>query len=67
MAYDKMKTEMWSQWVSFRHLINGDVDPRALEHELLKLLCGIIADQPSGRKRIMTAGGMKVQSAPGTC
>jgi hypothetical protein len=67
MAYDKMKTEMWSRWVSFRHLLNADVDPRVLEHELVKLLCGVIADQSSGQKRIMTSGGIKVQSAAGIC
>jgi hypothetical protein len=65
MAYDKMKTEMWSQWVSFRHCLNADVDLRVLQNELVQLLCGVIADQSSGKKRVITSQGIKVQSSPG--
>lgn len=65
MAYDKMKIEMWSQWVSFRHSINGDADPKVVESELVKLLCGVIADQSSGKKRVITSRGIKVESAVG--
>jgi hypothetical protein len=65
MAYDKMKIEMWSQWVSFRHCVNGDVDRRDLEHELVRVLCGVIAGQSSTLRRVITSHGMKVQSIAG--
>jgi hypothetical protein len=63
MAYDKMKIEMWSRWVSFRHCVNADVDMKVLEHDLVKLMCGIIAEQSSGLKRVVTSSGVvKVRS-----
>jgi hypothetical protein len=65
MAYDKMKIEMWSQWVSFRHCVNADVDRRTLEHELLRVLCGVIASQSNTLKRVITSHGMKVQKVSG--
>lgn len=61
-----MKIEMWSRWVSFRHCINADVDRKVLEHEITKLMCGIIADQSSGLKRVMTtSGSIKVRATNG--
>lgn len=62
MVYDKIKLDMWSQWVSFRYCVNADADQMVLQQELVKLLCGIIADQSCGQKRVMTSRGFKVTS-----
>ena len=63
MAYDKMKIEMWSRWISFRHCVNADVDQKVVEHELTKLMCSIIAEQSSGVKRVITtSGSVRVRS-----